>query len=338
MTNEASNRVWRLTARPTGNDFTEALSFEEEKTPAPQEGELLVKNRILSMDSGTRMYMTDREDSYQPGTPLGAPILGTVIGEVAQSRHPAYSEGDLVRCYGNWSDWSIANPMAAYVAKLDGQEQDLAEYVGILGANGWTAYLGVVEYGAARAGDAFLVSAAAGCTGAMAGQIAKIAGCRTVGLAGTDDKCAFLEKDLGFDGAINYRKGDLTRAIADEFPTGINLYFDNVGGDVLDASLANMADFGRVAVCGLLANYAAEGPVPGPYKFDLVLMKRLTIQGFFSPDFYHREPEINPILRQWRDDGRLKLPIEETVGLENTVTAYTKLFTGANIGKVVVRV
>ncbi len=338
MVSEQVNRVWRLRARPTGNDFGDALRLEEEKTPSPQDGELLVKNRILSMDSGTRMYMTEREDSYQPGTPLGDPILGTVIGEVAQSRHPAYAEGDLVRCYGNWSDWSIATPLASYVAKLDGQENDLADYVGILGANGWTAYLGVVEYGAARAGDTFLVSAAAGCTGSMAGQIAKLAGCRTIGLAGTDDKCAFLKSELGFDAAINYRKGDLATQIASAAPDGVNLYFDNVGGDVLDAALTNMADFGRVAVCGLLANYSAEGPVPGPYKFDLVLMKRLTIQGFFSPDFYHREPEINPILRQWRDDGVLKLPIEETAGLENTVNAYSKLFTGANIGKVVVRV
>ncbi len=338
MTSEKSNRVWRLAARPTGNEFDTALRLEEEATPVPQVGELLVKNRILSMDSGTRMYMTDRKDSYQPGTPLGAPILGTVIGEVAQSRHPAYAEGDLVRCYGNWADWSIATPETLYTAKLDGKEPNLAEYVGILGANGWTAYLGVVEYGAARAGETFLVSAAAGCTGSMAGQIAKIAGCRAVGLAGTDDKCTFLKNDLDFDDAINYRKGALVDSIAASCPDGINLYFDNVGGDVLDAALSNMADFGRVAVCGLLANYSAEGPVPGPYKFDLVLMKRLTVQGFFSPDFYHREPEINPVLRQWRDDGRLKLPIEETVGLENTIAAYTKLFIGANIGKVVVRV
>ena len=338
MGSDATNRVWRLTARPKGNDFKDALTLKEEPAPAPQDGELLVRNHVLSMDSGTRMYMTDREDSYQPGTPLGDPMLGTVIGEVAQSKHPAYREGDLVRCYGNWSDWSIAAPELAYVAKLDGKEQNLADYVGIFGANGWTAFLGVVEYGAARAGDTFLVSAAAGCTGSLAGQIAKIAGCRTIGLAGTDAKCSFLKNDLGFDDAVNYRCDDLAAAIKSVCPNGVNLYFDNVGGDVLDAALVNMADFGRVAVCGLLANYSAEGPVPGPYKFDLVLMKRLTIQGFFSPDFYHREAEINPILRQWRNEGLLKLPIEETLGLENTVEAYSKLFTGANIGKVVVRV
>lgn len=338
MNSSKTNRIWRLTARPKGDDFASALSFGEEAIPSPGDGELLVRNKILSMDSGTRMYMTDRKDSYQPGTPLGDAIMGTIIGEVAQSRHPGFSEGDLVRCYGQWSDWSVASPLTSYAAKLDGKESDLADYVGISGANGWTAYLGVLEYGAAKAGDTFLVSAAAGCTGSLAGQIAKIAGCRTVGLAGSDEKCYFLTNDLGFDAAINYRKGNLADAIKSVCPEGINLYFDNVGGDVLDAALTNMADFGRVAVCGLLANYGAEGAVPGPYKFDLVLMKRLTITGFFSPDFYHREPEINPVMRKWRDSGLLKLPLDEMTGLENTVTAYSRLFTGANIGKVIVRI
>ena len=303
----AQNRVWRLKSRPIGIDFEAAIALETEAIPSPGDGQILVKNTILSMDSGTRMWMSPREDSYSPPTPLNSPIIGTVVGEVMESRHPDFAAGDMVRCYGQWADVSLVDPREVYAAKVDGAEADPAEYVGILGANGWTAYLGVLEYGAARAGDTVLISAAAGCTGSMAGQIAKIAGCRVVGLAGSDAKCAYLTDELGFDAAINYKNGDLEAAIRETCPEGINLYFDNVGGDVLDAAMANMALFGRIAVCGLLANYGAEAPVPGPYKFDQVLMKRLTITGFFSPDFYVRGPEINPILTRWRDSGALKL-------------------------------
>jgi len=332
------NRIWRLTARPRGDDMAAALSFGEAETPDPGPGELLVRNLVLSMDSGTRMWMSPREDSYSPPTPLGSPVIGTVVGRVVRSRHPGYDEGDLVRCYGQWSDYSLVNPQSIYAARLDGREADPAEYVGVLGANGWTAYLGVLEYGAARAGETVLVSAAAGCTGSLAGQIAKIAGCRVVGLAGTDEKCGYLRDELGFDDAVNYKRGALEEAIARACPEGVNLYFENVGGAVLEAAMANMALFGRIAVCGLLANYGAETAPPGPSNFDLVLMKRLTIVGFFSPDFYRREPEINPVLERWRDQGRLKLAIDETEGLENAVAAYSRLFTGANIGKVIVRV
>ncbi|MCG8442891.1 MAG: NADP-dependent oxidoreductase [Caulobacterales bacterium] len=333
-----TNRYWALARRPVGNAYAEAMELRSEPIPSAGEGELLVRNRVLSMDSGTRMYLTDRTDSFQDGVPLGAKMMGTVIGEVLESRHPDFTAGDRVRCYGNWSDYSVVDPRALYAAKLDGAQDDLKHYVGVFGANGWTAYVGVIETGDVRAGDTFVVSAAAGCTGIMAGQIAKIAGCRVIGIAGSHDKCALLKSDFGFDGAINYKSENVEAALARLAPEGVNVYFDNVGGEILDAALANMAVFGRVAVCGLITNYIADGRVPGPYRFDLVLMKRLRIEGFFSPDFYHREPEFNPILERWRAEGRLRLPFDVTTGLENTVTAYAKLFSGANIGKVVVEI
>ena len=330
------NRHWVLAQRPLGNAYAEAFALRSEPVPQPEEGQILIKNKVLSMDSGTRMYMTDREDSYQPGTPLGEKLIGTVLGVVVQSRHPGYVVGDRVRCYGQWADFSLVSPHAEYCTKLDDAHADLKHYVGIFGANGWTAWVGVIETGKAKADETFVVSAAAGCTGIMAGQIAKLAGCRVIGIAGGAAKCDMLRSEYGFDGAIDYKAGNVEAELARLCPEGIDLYFDNVGGEILDAALANMAVFGRVAVCGLITNYIAQGAVPGPYRFDQVLMKRLRIEGFFSPDFYSREAEINPILARWHAAGQLKLPFEVNHGLEATPEAFTKLFTGANVGKVVV--
>lgn len=330
------NRHWVLAKRPVGNGYAEAFALETETLPALTEGQILVANKVLSMDSGTRMYMTDREDSYQPGTPLGAKLIGTVLGVVTQSRHPAYNAGDRVRCYGQWADFSVVEPDTTYCTKLDGAHGDLKEYVGIFGANGWTAWVGVVETGAVQVGETFVVSAAAGCTGLMAGQIAKARGARVIGIAGGAAKCALLTGEYGFDAAIDYKAGNVEAELARLCPDGIDVYFDNVGGEILDAALANMALFGRVAVCGLITNYIAQGPVPGPYRFDQVLMKRLRIEGFFSPDFYAREPAFNPELARLAATGTLRLPFEVSKGLEETPAAFTKLFTGANVGKVVV--
>ena len=333
-----TNRLWVLARRPLGNDYVSAFELAEEKIEGIADGQILVRNRVLSMDTGTRMWFTGREDSYSPPIPLGDRIIGTVLGDVVESRHSDFRAGDRVRCYGSWSDYSVVTPGAGYVAKLDDAIDDLKEYVGISGANGWTAYIGVIETGSVRAGDVFVVSAAAGCTGLMAGQIAKIAGCRVIGIAGSDKKCSLIQSDFGFDGAINYKTENVEASLARLCPEGINVYFDNVGGPILDAVLPNMALYGRVAVCGLITNYIAEDPVPGPYRFDQVLMKRLKIEGFFSPDFYRREAELSPLLRRWTDAGQLKLPFDVSSGLEHTITAYTKLFTGENIGKVVVEV
>jgi len=330
------NRHWILAERPIGNGYAEAFAMAAETLPSLTEGQILIANKVLSMDSGTRMYMTDREDSYQPGTPLGEKLIGTVLGVVTESRHPGYAVGDRVRCYGQWADFSLVEPDMTYCTTLDDTYADLKQYVGIFGANGWTAYVGVVETGAARPGETFVVSAAAGCTGLMAGQIAKAIGCRVIGIAGGAAKCALLTGEYGFDEAIDYKATNVEAELARLCPEGINLYFDNVGGAILDAALGNMALFGRVAVCGLITNYTAQGPVPGPYRFDQVLMKRLRIEGFFSPDFYALEAEFNPILARWQAAGQLKLPFEVSHGLEATPAAFTKLFTGANIGKVVV--
>jgi len=329
-------RHWILARRPIGNDYDAALELIDEDLPDLKEGQYLLRSRVISMDSGTRMWMTEREDSYSPPLPLGAKILGTSIGEVAASRHPDYKTGDIVRCYGTWSDYCIVDPREVYSAKVTAPADTLRDHVGIYGANGWTAYVGVIEVGRVRPSETFLVSAAAGCTGIMAGQVAKLAGCKVIGICGTDEKGEVIKTEYGFDGAINYKTQNVEKAIAELCPEGVDVYFDNVGGSTLDAAISNMALFGRIPVCGLITSYISEKAIPSPSKFDQVLMKRLRIEGFFSPDFYHRGPEFNQTLKKWVDAGQLKLPFDVVTGLENTVSAYSKLFTGANIGKVVV--
>ncbi|MCP2169116.1 NADP-dependent oxidoreductase [Goodfellowiella coeruleoviolacea] len=331
------NRVWKLVRRPVGNDYAAAVELVAEGVPDLVDGDVLIRNAYLSLDAGTRMWMSAREDSYSPPTPLGSPVISTVLGTVVDSRHPDYRAGDLVRAYGQWADFSVSRPDEVYVERVSRRLDDPRQHLAVFGANGWTAYLGVVEYGEARAGETFVVSAASGVTGALAGQIAAQVGCRVIGITGSAEKAAWLTGELGFDAAVNHRDGDVAEQLRALCPQGIDVYFDNVGGPILDAALGNMALFGRVAVCGLLHNYGREGRVPGPERFDQILMKRLRFTGFFSPDFYHRGPEVNRVLRPWYEAGKLRMRFEVTDGLEHTLIAYGTLFSGAKVGKALVR-
>ncbi|MEU7767418.1 NADP-dependent oxidoreductase [Nocardia sp. NPDC049190] len=332
------NRQWVLTHRPVGNKYADAVELVSMQTPDLAEGDVLIRNIYFSLDAGTRMWMGPREDSYSPPTPLGSPIISTVLGSVVASRHPDFQSGDLVRAYGQWADFSISRPDEVYVERVSRRLDDLRQHLGVFGANGWTAYLGVLEYGAARPGETFVVSAASGVTGALAGQIAKQHGCRVVGITGSPRKSAWLTEELGFDAAIDRNAVDLEQALRETCPEGVDVYFDNVGGAVLDSVLANMSLFGRVAVCGLLVHYDQNEPLPGPARFDQILMKRLTMTGFFSPDFYHRGPDLNRRMRPWYEQGKLQMAFDVTPGLENTLDAYSTLFTGGKIGKALVQV
>lgn len=331
-----SSRLWRLQHHPAGNDFAAAFRLESVPVPTPAEGEVLIRNEYLSLDAGTRMWITPRTDAYQPPLPLGTPMPGLVLGRVVESRAAGFKAGDLVRGFGRWGDHSCVVPAMAALRVLEEGLADPRQHLGVLGMNGWTAYHGIVETGRTRPGETVLVSAAAGATGLLAAQIARNMGCRVIGLAGGPEKCRALVERFRLDSAIDYKAVDVEQALA-RIPGGIHVYFDNVGGPLLDAVLPNMAHYGRVAVCGLVATYTTEGPAPGPRRFDQVLMRRLSITGFFSPDFAARGPEYEALLRPWLDAGTITLPFDETAGLENMLGAYAKLFTGANIGKVIVK-
>jgi NADPH-dependent curcumin reductase CurA len=331
------NRFWRFVAHPVGNDFASALSFEQGPVPTPGDGEVVIRNEYLSLDAGTRMWMTPRTDGYQPPLPLGIPMVGLGVGRVVASNHAGFAPGELVRAFGQWADYSLVRPELSDLRKMDDSVTDMRQHFGVLGMNGWTALWGITETGKAQPGEAVLVSAAAGATGILACQIAKLLGCRVYGLAGGPDKCAYLTDTLGIDGAIDYKAGHVGAQLA-AIDGGINVYFDNVGGPLLDDVLPNMAHYGRVALCGLIADYANEGPKKGPAQFDQILMKRLTVTGFFSPDFVDQGDRLTAQLRGWMDAGQLMIPFDQTDGIDHMLEAYAKLFTGANIGKVVVKV
>jgi len=333
--NPASYRFWRLERRPQGDDYGQALKLVSAPRPAPAAGEVLIENQYLSMDAGTRMWMTAREDAYNPPVPLGSPMPGMVLGRVLQSAHPEFEAGDLVRGFGQWGDLSLVAPETAALMRLDDSVPDLRDYFGAIGVNAWTALWGLTETARTQPGETVVVSAAAGATGVLACQIAKILGCRVVGIAGSAHKCAWLRDEIGVDTAIDYKQQSVGAELA-RLDTGVDVYFDNVGGPILDEVLANMALHGRVAVCGLLDQYRGDGRGHGPEQFDQVLMKRLRIEGFFIPDFFHEGPRLTEQLRQWVEAGLLFTPFDVTRSLEHTLEAYAKLFQGANIGKVLV--
>lgn len=305
--------------------------------PRPSAGQVLFRNMLLSLDAGTRMWMTPRTDGYQPPIPIGATMPGLALGRVIESRHERFKEGDLVRAFGQWADYSCVDPLLTGMVVLDESANDVRQHFGVLGMNAWTAYVGVTEILHAKAGETVVVSAAAGATGMLAAQVAKILGCEVVGIAGGEVKCAFLRDVLSLHGAIDYKREDVAARLS-ALPEGVHGYFDNVGGPLLDAVLPNMALYGRVAIYGLLSTYESDRPAPGPSRFDQVLMRRLQITGFFSPDFADRGDDINHVMGGWLREGRIQMRFDETDGLENVLSAYGKLFSGGNLGKVIVRV
>jgi NADPH-dependent curcumin reductase CurA len=332
-----TNRFWQLDSRPQGQDFAGALSLQEEALAPLAQGEVRIAARWLSMDAGTRMWMGPRTDSYQPPVPLGSKMVGLVLGTVCESRDPAYRVGALVRGFGQWADYSVVTPALTGLDVVDGDIADPREHLGTLGMNAWTALLGVRDVAKIQPGEWIAVSAAAGATGSLACQVARNLGARVVGIAGGPAKCRYLIEELGAEIAIDYKADDVAARLAAEVPGGLNAYFDNVGGPILDAVLANMALFGRIAVCGLIAAYDNDTPLPGPAHYDQVLMKRLRIEGFFLPDYFDRTEAFLPPLRAWLDEGRLAIRFDETGGLENVIAAYARMLNGGAIGKVIVK-
>jgi NADPH-dependent curcumin reductase CurA len=334
-------RFWQLDSRPTGHDYPAALSLQSAALPPVQDGQVLVQADYLSMDPGVRVWMTAREDSYSPPIPLGTPMQGQFIGRVLESRAEGFSTGDLVRGFGHWATHSLVDPVMSGLMVLDEDVKDVRDHFGVLGLNGWTAYCGLIDVLDMQAGETVLVSAAAGATGSVACQIARNMGCRVIGIAGADDKCAWLTETLGVDQAINYKKQDVAAElakVANASGAGINVYFENVGGDLLDAALPNMAMYGRIGISGLIEGYTSESGLPGPARFDQILMKRLTVKGIFLPDFLAKGVNYYAPLKAWYDAGQLSGAFDENKGIENVLASFERLMRGKNTGKAIVDV
>ena len=335
-----SNRQWRLKQRPVGEIKAGDLELIEAPKPVPGSGEMLVRNIYLSLDPTNRIWMSDMEQ-YMPPVVIGDVMRGGTIGIVEQSNAPGFEVGDIAMPgMGGWQDYSLGATTGPFASrklpKLPGVP--MTSYMSALGFTGATAYFGLLDLGQPKAGETVVVSAAAGAVGQIVGQIAKLKGCRVVGIAGSDDKCRYVVKDLGFDACINYKKEDVASALKRECPQGIDIDFENVGGTILDAVLANINLKARIVLCGLISQYNATGPVPGPYNFTNILMKRARVEGFIIIDYVHRFDEFAMQMAQWVMGGQVKDRVDVAEGLENAVTTLSKLFTGGNTGKLLVRV
>ena len=332
------NRRIVLNSRPTGVPVHDNFRFEEAVLPELEEGQVLLENRVFAIDPAVR-GMLDDVKSYLPPVKLGGLIPTMVLGRVMKSRNPDFREGDYSRAFIGWETHSVISPGAVGFENVRvAEDLPLTAYMGACGWSGITAYVGLKRYGEMREGDEVLMSAAAGAVGSVGGQIAKLSGCRVIGTVSTDEKARIITGDLGMDGAINYRTCEsLDAEIEKHFPEGIDLYFDNVGGVTLDTVLPRMKAFGRIPVCGMIANYNHQ---TDPYLLRniwQVLVNRITMRGFLAYEAVDMIHEAEDALADWVRSGQLKATENVATGLEATPDAFIRLMSGETTGKTLVR-
>lgn len=329
-----TNRQIRLQSIPAGKLEESHFRMEEAAVPDPKDGEILVRVRYISLDAANRAWMQGA--TYRAAVEPGSVMAGGAIAEVVESKATGFAVGDLVFADTGWQEYaSIPAKQATKLPKVD----PITHLLSVYGVAGLTAYFGLLHVGRPKAGETVVVSAAAGAVGSIVGQIAKLKGCRVIGIAGGEAKCAWLTRDLGFDAAIDYKAGPVFKALKAAAPNGVDVYFDNVGGDIFEACLFQMNAFGRVACCGAVSQYdgtpSATGPrgVPG-----LIVVKRLTVQGFIVMDYDDQREAALADLQAWVTSGALKVQEDIMNGLENTPRALIGLLAGDNRGKRMVKV
>jgi NADPH-dependent curcumin reductase CurA len=331
---EATNRQFRLANRPEGLPTAESWDMTEEAPRAPEDGEALVKVLMLSLDPAMRGWMND-VPSYVPPVGLGEVMRAIGVGQVVESKHDRLSEGDHVT--GLFGIQEYATLSGDALTPVDTELAPLATYLNVLGMPGMTAYFGLLDIGKPEEGDTVVVSGAAGAVGATVGQIAKIKGCRTVGIAGGPEKCQMLIDDFGFDAAIDYKNDELLPALREKCPNRVNVFFDNVGGEVLDAVLARLARHARIAICGAVSQYN-ESTMRGPSNYMALLVRRARMEGFVVFDYAARYAEAAREMGGWMAEGKLKGAEHVVDGIEAFPETLNMLFRGENTGKLVLRV
>jgi NADPH-dependent curcumin reductase CurA len=332
----AVNQQCRLAARPVGLPEPQTWARTEEPIPEPGHGQLVVKALYISLDPAMRGWLTDRR-SYVPPVAVGEVMRALGVGRVVASRHPKFTEGAYVSGVFGVQEYALSD--GSGVVAVDPKVAPLTVHLGALGMTGLTAYFGLLDVGKLEPGQTVVVSAAAGAVGSVVGQIAKIKGCRAVGIAGGPEKCRVLTDELGFDAAIDYRSENVAAALREHCPDRIDVYFDNVGGDILDAALTRLARGARVVICGAVSQYNTTGEVRGPANYLALLVDRASMQGFLVFDYAQRYGEAARELAGWFREGKLRSH-EEVVegGLDAFPDALLRLFTGDHIGKLVLKV
>jgi hypothetical protein len=330
-----TSRKFELVHIPDGPLTHDCFRLECAAIPEPKEGEVLLKTLYMSIDAANRAWMQGA--TYRDALGAGTVMSGRAVGEVIESRHPDFKTGDLAFGDCGWQEYAA---VAGQSLMKQPHVTPLSHLLSVYGVSGLTGYFGVLEVGRPKPGETIVISAAAGAVGSFAGQIAKIAGCRVVGIAGGDEKCRWLTEELGYDAAVNYKSGPISESLKAACPNGIDVYFDNVGGETFEAALAQMNLMGRIACCGVVSTYdSASQPAHGPrgIPFQLVV-KRLTMRGFIVSDFFGKRDEALAQLHSWVEDGRLKVIEDIVEGFENLPAALIGLLHGKNRGKRMVKI
>ena len=328
------NRQVLLAARPVGLPKPGDFRLAEGPVPEPGPGEFLVRARYLSLDPYMRGRMSDAP-SYARPVGIGEVMVGAVVGEVTRSSHPDFAVGEIVEDRLGWQEYGVSSGREA--RKIDPTMAAISTALGVLGMPGLTAYFGLLEVGQPRPGETVVVSAASGAVGALVGQIARLAGCRVVGIAGSPEKVDYIVKELAFDAGIDYKTADLDAALREACPRGVDVYFDNVGGRITEAVSRRVNPFARFAVCGLISQYNLEKPELAPRNERFVLVNRARVQGFIVSDFYARRDPALRQLAEWLRRGKLKYREDVVDGLENAPAAFIGMLQGKNFGKQLVR-
>ncbi|WP_455921572.1 NADP-dependent oxidoreductase [Pseudomonas putida] len=330
-----TNRQFLLARRPSGAASREDFTFQTVPLGELQPGQIRVKNHYLSLDPAMRGWMNEGK-SYIPPVGLGEVMRALGVGQVEASNNPAFAVGDYVNGALGVQDYFQGEPKGFY--KIDPKLAPLPLYLSALGMTGMTAYFALLETGAPKAGDTVVISGAAGAVGSVAGQIAKIKGCRVIGIAGGKEKCQSLIDELGFDGVIDYKSEDVAAGLKRECPKGVDVYFDNVGGDILDAVLSRLAPHARVVICGAISQYNSKTGVKGPANYLSLLVNRARMEGFVVMDHLAKFAAAGQEIAGWLAKGQLKSKEHVVQGLETFPETLQKLFSGENFGKLVLQV
>lgn len=329
------NTEIRLASRPIGMPTMDTFDFVQTERPTPRDGQILVKTLYISVDPYMRGRMSDAK-SYVAPFQVGKVLEGDVIAQVVESQHPHFTVGDIVAGGLGWRRFSLSDGHG--LRKLDAQAAPITAVLSVLGITGLTAYFGLFDIGQPKPGETVVISGAAGAVGSTVGQLARLSGCRAVGIAGSDEKVRYLTEELGFDAAINYKTQPLGTALKEACPDGVDVYFDNVGGDVTDAVLLRINDGARIPMCGQIALYNATKPEMGPRMLSQLVIRRALMKGFIVTDY---APQFSNAIRRlaaWVHSGELKYKETIVDGFEQVPNAFLGLFRGDNIGKQLVKV
>jgi len=329
------NKQIKLAERPEGMPSNDTWSIESSEMPKPKDGEFLVQQIYVSLDPAMRGWITDRK-SYLPPVQIGAVMRAASLGKVIESNNPTFPVGTYLYGTGGVQQYVVSNGKGWY--PVDANAVPLPVYLSALGMTGFTAYFGLMEVGQPKKGETLLVSGAAGAVGSMVGQIGKIQGCRVVGIAGGAEKCKYVVEELGFDACIDYKNEHVYKGIKKHCPDGVDVYFDNVGGEILDFALANINLNARIVICGAISQYNNTSAINGPANYLSLLVNRARMEGFVIIDYYKRYGEAAMVLSQWLAQGKLKTSEHIEEGIENFQETFMRLFDGNKRGKLILKV